>query len=147
LEIEASNTINYLDVSIRRTDTNLKFHIFRKPTFTDTIIPHDLCHPPEQKHAALRYLYNRVYAYDLDEEAKTNEINTILNIMHKNKYPPQPFKFTLKDSNLNSTFTKTKTQEHTWVTFTYTGKETRLVTQLFRNTNLKISYRTNNTIE
>ena len=45
-EIENSNSINYLDVSIRRTDTNLKFHIFWKPTFTDTIIPQDSCHPP-----------------------------------------------------------------------------------------------------
>jgi hypothetical protein len=67
--------------------------------------------------------------------------------MHNDKYPPQPFKFTPKDTNLNSTFKQTKTQKHIWVTFTYTGKEIRPIKQLFRNTNLKISYRTNNTIQ
>jgi hypothetical protein len=33
------------------------------------------------------------------------------------------------------------------VVITYTGKETRLITQLFRNTNLKTSYRTIKTNE
>jgi hypothetical protein len=43
---ETNNSPNYLDITIHRTNTNLNFHIFRKPTFTDTIIPQDSCHPP-----------------------------------------------------------------------------------------------------
>ena len=31
--------------------------------------------------------------------------------------------------------------------FTYVGKETRFITQIFKNTNLKIAYKINNTIE
>jgi hypothetical protein len=33
-----------------------------------------------------------------------------------------------------------------WATFTYTGSETKFITKLFKNTNLKIAYKTVNTI-
>ena len=38
---------------------------------------------------------------------------------------------------------KKKTQ---WTKFTYVGKETRAITKAFKNTNMKITYSTNNTI-
>jgi hypothetical protein len=34
-----------------------------------------------------------------------------------------------------------------WAKFTYVGKETRLVTKLFKTTNIKVTFNTNNTIE
>jgi regulator of PEP synthase PpsR (kinase-PPPase family) len=34
-----------------------------------------------------------------------------------------------------------------WAKFTYVGKETRIITKLFKNTNIKITFNTNNTIE
>jgi hypothetical protein len=35
-----------------------------------------------------------------------------------------------------------------WITYTYIGKETRLITKLFKNnTNLRIAYKVDNTIE
>ena len=39
-EAERDNTVNYLDISIHRTPTNIKTAIYRKPTFTGTIIPY-----------------------------------------------------------------------------------------------------------
>jgi hypothetical protein len=47
-ETEIENSINYLDISIHRTDSDLTFHIYRKPTFTDTIIPYDSSPYPTQ---------------------------------------------------------------------------------------------------
>lgn len=38
LEIEKQNSINFLDLSISRQQQNLQFQIYRKPTFTDTVI-------------------------------------------------------------------------------------------------------------
>jgi hypothetical protein len=38
-------------------------------------------------------------------------------------------------------------KESTWVSFAYVGKETNFITELFRDTGVNISYRTNNTIE
>jgi hypothetical protein len=37
-------------------------------------------------------------------------------------------------------------QTHKWITFTYTGKETTYITNLFKRTNIKIAFRSNNTI-
>jgi hypothetical protein len=34
-----------------------------------------------------------------------------------------------------------------WVSFTYIGKETRQITKLFKNTRVKTTFRTNNTIK
>jgi hypothetical protein len=39
-EIEHINTLNYLDVSIHKTQNSIKAAIYKKPTFTDTTIPY-----------------------------------------------------------------------------------------------------------
>jgi hypothetical protein len=146
-ETEIENIINYLDISIHRTDSDLTFHIYRKPTFTDTIIPYDSCHPIQHKHAAIRFLYNRLHTYDLDEDAKSKELNTIHNILHNNMFPLQYYNFVSKHSNYNHTLSQPQTYTHKWTTFTYVVKETRFITQIFKNTDLKIAYKVNNTIE
>jgi hypothetical protein len=43
LEQEKDKKLNFLDITITRTDNQLNFDIFRKPTTTDTIIPRDFC--------------------------------------------------------------------------------------------------------
>jgi hypothetical protein len=46
--------------------------------------------------------------------------------------------------NPNTTENNTKTK---WETFTYVGPDTRILTKLFRNTHLKIAYKTTNTLQ
>ena len=55
-EMEENKTINYLDITIHRTPYNWKVAIYRKPTFTNTIIPYTSNHPPQHKHAAIKFL-------------------------------------------------------------------------------------------
>ena len=38
-------------------------------------------------------------------------------------------------------------QKNRWAKFTYCGKETRMITKLFKNTNVKVTYRTKNNLE
>jgi len=38
-ELETNNKLNYPDITIHRTPTGWKTSIYRKPTFTDSIIP------------------------------------------------------------------------------------------------------------
>ena len=66
-ETEDDCTLNYLDLSIRRTPTGLRTAIFRKPAFTDTIIPFTSNHPMQHKYATVRYLYNRLNSYNLQQ--------------------------------------------------------------------------------
>ena len=48
-EIEQNNTLNYLDISIHKTQNNIKTSIHRKPTFT-----HTSNHPTQQKYTTVR---------------------------------------------------------------------------------------------
>ena len=86
-ETETNNNINYLDVTIHKTPTNWKISIYRKPTFTDTIIPYTSNHPAQQKYAAIRFLYNRLNTYNLHEDEYKTEENIIQYIMY-NKHLP-----------------------------------------------------------
>ena len=91
-EIERDHTLNYLDISIHRTSTNISTAIYRKPTFTDTIIPYNSNHPTHHKYAAVRFLFNRLESYDLQQEEYNREINTIHSIVHNNAFPFKPHK-------------------------------------------------------
>jgi hypothetical protein len=59
-EPESNNQINFIDITLHRTPTNWITSIYRKPYFTDSIIPYSSNHPPQHKYAAIRYLYNRL---------------------------------------------------------------------------------------
>jgi hypothetical protein len=67
-EKEVNNTLNYLDISIHRTPMGLRTSIYRKPTFTDTIIPYTSNHPMQHKYATIKFLYNILNSYDLHRE-------------------------------------------------------------------------------
>ena len=142
-ETEKLNKINYLDITIHRKHTRVNISIFRKPTYTDTLIPYTSNHPVQNKHAAIRFLYNRLNSYQLLREEYQHEENIIHNILHNNGFLIQRQKLKQKHSQSQST------QPHNpkkWCTFTYTGKETSFITKIFKHANLQIAYRTNNTL-
>jgi hypothetical protein len=91
-EAEKDNAINYLEVNIHRNPYGQKTAIYRKPTSTDTIIPYISNHPPQHKHAAIRFLYYRLHTYNLQPSEYPQEENTIHNILYNNKFPIKPHK-------------------------------------------------------
>ena len=86
LEQEIDNKLNFLDITLVKTDDKISFDIYRKPTTTDVIIPSDSCHPQEHKLAAIRYFLNRANTYDLDTKSKQAEMDTIKQIVQSNSY-------------------------------------------------------------
>jgi hypothetical protein len=76
-EQETNSQINFLDITSHRTPMNWKFAIYRKPTFTDTIIPYNSNHPNQHKYATVRFLYDRLNTYDLQEDYYNAEVTTI----------------------------------------------------------------------
>jgi hypothetical protein len=48
-EDETNNTINFMDLTIHRTERKLAYNIYRKPTTTDTMIHQSSCHPKQHK--------------------------------------------------------------------------------------------------
>jgi hypothetical protein len=142
MERETDIKINFLNITIQKERDNLSFHIFRKPTVTDTIIPRDACHPPEHKHAAIRHLINTMNTYDLNKYNKKAEHVTIKYILKNNGYDASVIK------QLNKTKPKVKQNKNKnlWAKFTYVGRETKFITKLFKESSVKVTYTTNNII-
>lgn len=142
IENETNQQINFMDITISRGNEKFEIDIYRKPTYTDSIIPKDSCHPKEQKMAAIRYFHNRLHQYQLSSENIEKENNVIHTILHNNGY----------DSSTTDRVTKQikdkKKKEKTgrWIKFTYVGKETRAITKAFKNTNINVAFSVNNTI-
>jgi hypothetical protein len=121
---------------------NIKISIYRKPTFTNTIIPYTSNHPTQHKFAAVRFLYSRLNTYQLQLAEFQQEENIIHNILHNNTFPILPQKSTPQIPP----HPERKPTAQSWATFMFTGKETTFITKLFRHTNIKITYRTNNNL-
>jgi hypothetical protein len=85
-ELEQDNRLNFLDINIHKLPPGIKISIFRKPTFTDTLIPYTSNHPPQHKYSAIRFLYNRLNSYQLNEEEHQREENIIHNILLNNSF-------------------------------------------------------------
>jgi hypothetical protein len=141
-ETENNCTLNFLDLSIHRTPTGLRTAIFRKPTFTDTIILFTSNQSIQHKYAAVRYLYNRLESYKLQQKEYQQELNIIHKVLHNNSFPIKPQKPPI--SNPDKPLTTHTTQK--WDSFTYIGRETTYITNIFKRTDLKITFRTTQTI-
>ena len=86
-ETEQNNALNYLDVTIHKTPTNIKISFYRKPTSTDTLIPYASNHPIQHKYAAISFLYNRLNSHHINNEEYRHEKNIIHNTLYNNSYP------------------------------------------------------------
>lgn len=64
---------------------HIQTSIFRKPT-RNYFIPHDSCHPTENTLPTIRYFFNRINAYPLNELEKENEITPVANILYNMQY-------------------------------------------------------------
>jgi len=142
-EAERDHTLNYLDISIHRTPTNVKTAIYRKPTFTDTLISYTSNYPTHQKYAAVRFLFNRLDSYNLQQQEYQQELNIIHNILHNNAFPIKPHK---PPTHNPVRPTAPRTTKQKWISFIYAGKENSYITNLFRRTELKIPFCATSTI-
>jgi hypothetical protein len=155
-ENEQNNQLNYLDITIHRQQTKVKVSIYRKPTYTDTIIPLTSNHPTQHKYAAIRFLHNRLNTYSLQTKEFKKEENIIRNILYNSafrlrtqtaKIHPVQTQTTqthiLTPSLTPQTQQSTATNKH-WCTFICIGKETTYITKLFKHTNIRVAFRTNN---
>jgi hypothetical protein len=148
---EETSTISFLDLQIKRNQKQLMINIYRKPTTTDTTIHYKSNHPMEHKLlAAYRFLLNRLHQLPLTQENKRHEMNTIFQIAKKNDYPLviiNQLNKTIMNKKQNTTQDTIQTKRYDkWITFEYHSRLIRKVTSIFRNTNLRIMFRVNNTI-
>jgi len=153
---EVNNTINYLDVLIRRNIINITIELYRKPTETSTVIHFRSNHPYEHKIAAFLYYINRIPTMPITENSKQNEWETIIAIAKNNDFPISILTDLktkmIKRKKQKQKQTQTQQQEITtqrckWVTFTYHSPLIRRINNLFKQTNVVTAFRATNTIQ
>jgi len=151
---EINKSINYLDLTINRSINKIEININRKPTNADITIQHTSNHPRDHKLAAFTYYINRMITLPITEKVKKHEWKNILTIAQKNGFPKNIIhaikkKETAKQKNKQIT-PEEKQEKHTqnkkWTIFTYHSPLIRKVTNLFKNTDIHIAFKSNNTI-
>ncbi|XP_031346256.1 uncharacterized protein LOC116173113 [Photinus pyralis] len=86
IEIEQNNKLNFLDLTLHKDNNHIHYNIYRKPTTTDIVIPHNSYHSPQIKRSAFNFLFNRLISTPLNKIHYNEEYNTILQIALNNKY-------------------------------------------------------------
>jgi hypothetical protein len=142
------HNINYLDLSIHKGPRNLQLRIYRKPTQTNATIHFMSTHPIRQKLAAYHFYTNRMLFLPTTNHDKLHEWNVICNIARNNGFPSQLIhNLRRKFANKRATQAlKSTAKNGTWVTFTFDNPLVHKVTNLFKNTNVNIAFRSTNTI-
>jgi len=105
-----------------------------------------LNHPPQHKHAAIRYVYNRLNTYHLQNDEYGEEFDTI-HIMLNNGFPVHTHNAPTPRQPTMTLQPKTDTTTQEWAPFTYIGRETTFITNFFKKTDLGITLRTNNSLQ
>jgi hypothetical protein len=147
---EMDGQVNFLDLLISRKPKHLEIDIFRKPTTTNTTINFLSNHPMEHKMSAYRFHLERMYSLPLNQIQRQNEWETILQIANSNNFPTsilQRIKERILQQLSQPTTQRKKMKKNTkWTTFTFTTPHIRKITNLFKNTDIKIAFKTNNTL-
>jgi len=147
--LETNNQISFLDLLIIRKSQRLEIDIYRKPTTTDTTINYLSNHPMEQKLAAYRYHIERMLRLPLNRTRQLREWKTILHMATSNNFPTtllQKLKQQIQHKITTPPTTKNTENNTKWATFTFSSPHIRKITNLFRHTNVKISYKCSNTV-
>jgi hypothetical protein len=127
----------------------LEINIFRKPTATDTSLNFLSNHPLEQKLAACRYHIERMFAVPLTEQQRLQEWVYTKLMARRNSFP-LPLLSKLKHNiqrKQNSNPIPINKKKKKWAIFTYSSPLIRKVTNIFKDTNLRITYRSRNTLQ
>jgi hypothetical protein len=144
---EQHSSIDFLDLTITRQHKKLEIDIYRKPTTTDTTINFLSNHPIEQKTAAYRYHLTRMHALPLDPKKKQKEWKTIQTIAKNNNIPQQLLQKLNQRVQQKTDQSPDKKDKKIWTTFTYHSPKIRTITNLFKNTNINIAFRTTTTTQ
>lgn len=87
LEIESNKSLNFLDLTISHHNSTFDFNIYRKPTYSDCLIPFSSSTPLPHKLSSFHFLIHRLLTVPLSSDNYNTELNTILFLASTNGYP------------------------------------------------------------
>jgi hypothetical protein len=156
MEIEENEHVSFLDLNIHRNPNKIDMGIYRKPTYTDVVIPHSSNHPASHKSAAFHYMLDRPKRLPLTDQEKQKEMAVIKTIATNNGYTfhdiEKAYKKQKRENNNNMTTLNRIIQPQTkdgkvWVKFTHFDERIRILTNIFRNSNVRVAFSVNNTVK
>jgi hypothetical protein len=142
---EQQRSIDFLDLTITRKHKNLEVDIYRKATSTDTTIEFLSKHPIEQNMAAFRFYITSMHSIPLNPEKKQKEweIQSIAKtIIFHSTYSKN-----LTNGHNKSNHTYNEKKHKIWTTFTYHSPKIRRITNLFKNTNIRMAFKATTTLQ
>lgn len=150
METEVCNKLNHLDLTVTRINESLEINIYRKTTTTDHTIHATSNHPQQTKHAAYRFMINRMNSLPLSKQNIENETRIIKQIARANG-----FQDSIIDKLIRKTLLKKKqnrynvgknTDSTPYTSIMYVNSNTTKLTKMLRNKhNIKFAYAVNNT--
>jgi hypothetical protein len=96
--------------------------------------------------ARINCLINGVHTYPTINEGKTKELNIIQDTLYNNEYSKN-LSIIRSRNHKHKKNTSPQHQTIKWAMFTYYGNVRKDITELFKETNIKIVFRTKNTIQ
>ena len=146
---ENKGYINFLHLFIIQKPSSLEINIFRKQTTTDTTINCFPNHPIEHKISTFRYHITRTHSFPLIPKKKQKEWTSIKLVARNNNFPQNLLlKLNRQNNTKNSQEqTKERKENNTWTTFTYYSPRIRKLTNLFKHTNVGISFKNTSTVQ
>jgi hypothetical protein len=135
---ESNKQISYLDLDVSNKEGTAEMDLYRNPTARDITLNNSSCHYGEHKISILKWI-KRLQKSPLNRENGNKELNTLINISEINGYDK-------KITTLHN-HTKHKGRSDNNITdkkghITFTGNYIRTITKLFKNRNIKISFKT-----
>jgi len=145
--LEHNNSVSFLDLLIIRHPTQIEIDIFRKPTTTDTTINYTSNHPTEHKMAAYHHMINRMTALPLSAEKRIAEWQNIRTIANNNKFPIHYITKLRTQIQRKTQINTTDNNNNKWATYTYHSPKVRMITNLFKQTDIKIAFKSTSTLQ
>jgi hypothetical protein len=95
----------------------------------------------------VKLLVRTVHNNPTSEEGKMKELTAIQHTLYKDECPHDCRKTPFRNRTNYKINTRGEEQSKKRITFTNIGKETRSITKIFKNTDIRITFKTSNTIE
>lgn len=149
LETENNSAINFLDLTLFKENSNLKYKIYRKPTTTDHTIHASSNHPQSHKMAAYNSFVNRLLKVPMSPEAYNNEYLILKYIAIQNGYPSSIIDTIINKQNRknNSIVDSTDSNKKNFVSIEFGDNLHYTIKNELRKHNIILSNKTSNRLE
>lgn len=151
MEKEENNKINFLDISIQREDGKLTFNIYRKPTFTDVMIPTDSHSAYTHKMSAFRSMVHRAFSIPMKKETRESELNIIREIAKNNGFTGNDVENIIRKKQQliarKLIYPKVvNLRDKTYISIPYMPQATRKIGNIFKKQNITTAFQSGNSL-